>query len=86
MHACTCRLRCRSEGWDFDQRQLSLAYSAVTQGGKLLTSVMGRHWLVGDKMVPGVGCWVKAVGFATEPTATVLGKPSGYMVKVVSER
>jgi ribonucleotide monophosphatase NagD (HAD superfamily) len=75
-----------AENWDFDHRQLSLAYSTVTQGGKPLTSVMGRHWLVGDKMVPGVGCWVKAVGFATETTATALGKPSDYMVKVVSER
>jgi HAD superfamily hydrolase (TIGR01450 family) len=75
-----------TEDWDFDYQQLSLAYDAVTQGGKLLTSVMGRHWLVGDKMVPGVGCWVKAVEFATETTATTLGKPSDYMVKIVSRK
>ncbi len=75
-----------TEDWDFDYRQLSLAYDAVTQGGKLLTSVMGRHWLVGDKMVPGVGCWVKAVEFATETTALPLGKPSDYMAKIVSRK
>jgi len=75
-----------TEDWDFDYRQLSLAYDAVMAGGKLLTSVMGRHWLVGDKMVPGVGCWVKAVEFATNTTALTLGKPSDYMVKVVSRR
>jgi HAD superfamily hydrolase (TIGR01450 family) len=75
-----------TEDWDFDYRQLSLAFDAVTAGGKLLTSVMGRHWLVGNKMVPGVGCWVKAVEFATNTTATTLGKPSDYMVKIVSKR
>jgi len=75
-----------TEDWDFDYRQLSLAFDAVTAGGKLLTSVMGRHWLVGNKMVPGVGCWVKAVEFATNTTATTLGKPSDYMAKIVSRR
>lgn len=75
-----------TEDWDFDHKQLSLAYDAVTAGGRLLTSVMGRHWLVGDKMVPGVGCWVKAVEFATETTALTLGKPSDYMAKIVSGR
>jgi HAD superfamily hydrolase (TIGR01450 family) len=75
-----------TEDWDFDYRQLSLAYDAITQGGKLLTSVMGRHWLVGDKMVPGVGCWVKAVEFATETTALPLGKPSEYMAKIIATK
>lgn len=75
-----------TEDWDFDYHQLSLAFDAVTAGGKLLTSVMGRHWLVGNKMVPGVGCWVKAVEFATNTTATKLGKPSDYMAKIVSRR
>jgi arabinose operon protein AraL len=75
-----------TEDWDFDYRQLSLAFDAVMSGGKLLTSVMGRHWMVGNKMVPGVGCWVKAVEFAANTTATTLGKPSDYMAKVVSQR
>jgi len=75
-----------TEDWDFNYRQLSLAFDAVTAGGKLLTSVMGRHWMVGNKMVPGVGCWVKAVEFATNTTATTLGKPSDYMAKIVSRR
>jgi len=75
-----------TEDWDFDYRQLSLAFDAVMSGGKLLTSVMGRHWIVGNKMVPGVGCWVKAVEFATNTTATTLGKPSDYMAKIVSKR
>jgi arabinose operon protein AraL len=75
-----------TEDWDFDYRQLSLAFDAVMTSGKLLTSVMGRHWIVGNKMVPGVGCWVKAVEFATNTTATTLGKPSDYMVKIVSKR
>lgn len=75
-----------TEDWDFDYRQLSLAFYAVTSGGKLLTSVMGRHWMVGNKMVPGVGCWVKAVEFATNTTATTLGKPSDYMAKIVSKK
>jgi len=75
-----------TEDWDFNYRQLSLAFDAVTAGGKLLTSVMGRHWMVGNKMVPGVGCWVKAVEFATNTTARTLGKPSDYMAKIVSRR
>ncbi len=75
-----------TEDWDFDYRQLSLAFDAVTNGGKLLTSVMGRHWIVGNKMVPGVGCWVKAVEFATNTTATTLGKPADYMAKIVSRK
>ncbi len=75
-----------TEDWDFDYRQLSLAFDAITSGGKLLTSVMGRHWIVGNKMVPGVGCWVKAVEFATNTTATTLGKPSDYMAKIVSKK
>ena len=75
-----------TEDWDFDYQQLSLAFDAVTASGRLLTSVMGRHWLVGDKMVPGVGCWVKAVEFAANTTATTLGKPSDYMAKIVSRR
>ena len=32
-----------TEDWDFDYRQLSLAFDAVMCGGTLLTSVMGRH-------------------------------------------
>ena len=75
-----------TEDWDFDYRQLSLAFDAVMRGGRLLTSVMGRHWMVGNKMVPGVGCWVKAVEFAANATATTLGKPSDYMAKVVSQK
>jgi len=75
-----------TEDWDFDYRQLSLAFDAVVSGGKLLTSVMGRHWMVGNKMVPGVGCWVKAVEFAADTTAIALGKPSDYMAKVVSQK
>jgi arabinose operon protein AraL len=75
-----------TEDWDFDYRQLSLAFDAVRCGGKLLTSVMGRHWMVGNKMVPGVGCWVKAVEFAANTKATTLGKPSDYMAKVVSQK
>lgn len=75
-----------TEDWDFDYRQLSLAFDAIMSGGKLLTSVMGRHWMVGNKMVPGVGCWVKAVEFASNTTATTLGKPSDYMAKIVSKK
>jgi len=73
-----------TEDWDFDHKQLSLAKYAVESGGKLLTSVMGREWVVGGKMIPGVGCWVKAVEFAANTKAKCLGKPSNYMAKVVS--
>jgi HAD superfamily hydrolase (TIGR01450 family) len=75
-----------TEDWDFDYNQLSLAFDALMGGGKLVTSVMGRHWIVGNKMVPGVGCWVKAVEFAAKTSAIALGKPSYYMVKIVSQR
>ena len=75
-----------TEDWDFDYKQLSLAFKAIRDGGKLVTSVMGRHWIVGNKMVPGVGCWVKAVEFAAETSAITLGKPSNYMAKIVSRK
>lgn len=75
-----------TEDWDFDYKQLALAKEGVEEGGKLLTSVMGREWLVGDKMIPGVGCWVKAVEFTTKAKAKCLGKPSNHMVKIVSRR
>jgi len=72
-----------TEDWDFDYEQLTLAVDAVDKGGKLLTSIMGRKWQVGKKMIPGVGCWVKAVEFAANAKAKCLGKPSAYMRKVV---
>ena len=75
-----------TEDWDFDYRQLSLAVDGVESGGKLLTSIMGRHWRVGNKLIPGVGCWVKAVEFASSTSAICLGKPSDYMRKIVSSR
>ena len=75
-----------TEDWDFDYKQLSLAVDGVESGGKLLTSIMGRHWQVGNKLIPGVGCWVKAVEFASSSSAICLGKPSDYMKKIVSSR
>jgi HAD superfamily hydrolase (TIGR01450 family) len=75
-----------TEDWDFDYEQLTLAVNAVDGGGKILTSIIGRKWQVGDKWIPGVGCWVKAVEFATGARAKVLGKPSAYMRKVVRQR
>ncbi len=75
-----------TEDWDFDHEQLSLAMDAVEKGGKLLTSIMGRRWMVGKKLIPGVGCWVKAVEFAANTRAKCLGKPSAYMRKMVSRR
>ena len=75
-----------TEDWDFDYKQLSLATDGVEKGGKLLTSIMGRHWRIGDKLIPGVGCWVKAVEFAANTSAICLGKPSDYMRKIVSKR
>jgi hypothetical protein len=51
---------------------------------RLQVYMHARHWFVGDKMVPDVECWVKTIEFATETTALPLGKPSHYMVKVVS--
>jgi len=72
-----------TEDWDFNHQQLSLAMDAVRKGGKLLTSIMGRRWMVGDKMTPGVGCWVKAVEFAASTKAKSLGKPTVYMRKIV---
>jgi HAD superfamily hydrolase (TIGR01450 family) len=75
-----------TEDWDFDHKQLSLATEGVEMGGKLLTSIMGRHWQVGDKLIPGVGCWVKAVEFAANTSAMCLGKPSNYMRKIVLKR
>jgi len=74
-----------TEDWDFDHEQLSLAMEAVEKGGKLLTSIMGRRWMVGDKMTPGVGCWVKAVEFGANTRAKSLGKPSAYMRKIVKK-
>ncbi len=75
-----------TEDWDFDYQQLTLAVDAVDRGGKLLTSIMGRKWQVGDKWTPGVGCWVKAVEFAANARAKCLGKPSAYMGKIVRGR
>ena len=75
-----------TEDWDFDHEELSLAKYAIEGGGKLLTSIIGREWKVGDRMIPGVGCWVKAVEFAANTKAKCLGKPSNYMVKIVSRR
>jgi HAD superfamily hydrolase (TIGR01450 family) len=72
-----------TEDWDFDHEQLSLATDAVERGGKLLTSIMGRRWTVGNRMIPGVGCWVKAVEFAANTRAKCLGKPTSYMRKIV---
>lgn len=72
-----------TEDWDFDHEQLSLATDAIERGGELLTSIMGRRWTVGNKMIPGVGCWVKAVEFAANTKAKCLGKPSAYMRKIV---
>jgi len=75
-----------TEDWDFDYEQLTLAVEAVDKGGKLLTSIMGRKWFVGDRWTPGVGCWVKAVEFAARTKAKCLGKPSAYMRKIVKKR
>jgi HAD superfamily hydrolase (TIGR01450 family) len=75
-----------TEDWDFDYEQLTLAVNAVDNGGKLLTSIMGRKWQVGDKWIPGVGCWVKAVEFAASTRAKCLGKPTAYMRKIVKSK
>ena len=75
-----------TEDWDFDHEQLTLALEGVMKGGKLLTSIMGRKWQVGKRMIPGVGCWVKAVEFAAGTRAKCLGKPTAYMRKVVKRR
>jgi HAD superfamily hydrolase (TIGR01450 family) len=75
-----------TEEWNFCFPQLRLCFDAVRSGGRLLTSVLGRYWTFGKKLVPGTGSWVKAVEFTTDTTAMALGKPSDYMAKIVSEK
>jgi HAD superfamily hydrolase (TIGR01450 family) len=75
-----------TEDWTFCYRQLRIAFDAIRSGGRLLTSTLGRYWRVGNKLIPGTGCWAKAVEFAAETKSTSLGKPSDYMAKIVSQK
>jgi len=69
-----------AEDWKFSQKKLNLALDAVKRGAGLIGPVKGKYWWHKGRTVPGVGGWIAAIEWCTGTKATMLGKPSKWMI------
>jgi HAD superfamily hydrolase (TIGR01450 family) len=68
----------------FNYEKLSLASEAIKNGAKFLACAKGRYFTFGNKIIPGTGVLVKAVEYTSGKRATLLGKPSDYMLQTIN--
>ena len=62
------------EGWDY--AALNRAFRLVVDGADLIALQKNRYWRRGDGLALDAGPFVAALEYATERTATVVGKPA----------
>lgn len=69
---------------NFNIEKLREAYEILKNGAKFLASSYGRIFIKGNKIFPGAGTIVRAIEHMSGKKATVLGKPSDYMLSFLN--
>lgn len=70
---------------DFNYNKLKTAVNCLLNGAKFLTTARGRLFPFRRRMYPGTGAIVSAIEYATGKRASMIGKPSNFMVKLVKK-
>ncbi len=68
---------------NFNYQKLSLALEAMRKGAKLLVPSFGPLWPAYGKLLPGTGALVEPIETISGKKATLLGKPSEFMRKLI---
>jgi HAD superfamily hydrolase (TIGR01450 family) len=71
---------------EFDYADLRSAVLALQRGARLVASSRDRTYPMPDGMWPGAGSLVAAVEYASETTATIVGKPEPRLFETALDR
>lgn len=70
---------------NYNYEKMSLGLEAMQRGAQLLTPSYGLFFPTADGMKPGTAALLKPLEYMTGKRATVLGKPSQFMSKIVRQ-
>ncbi|MGD1906228.1 MAG: TIGR01458 family HAD-type hydrolase [Leptolyngbyaceae cyanobacterium] len=68
---------------EWDYRSLNRAFRLIMQGAELLALHKGKFWQWEAGLQLDIGAFVTGLEYATDQTATVVGKPSPFFFEIV---
>ncbi|MEE8391774.1 MAG: HAD-IIA family hydrolase [Anaerolineae bacterium] len=71
---------------DFDQHKLALVFKAIWGGAEFVATNLDPRVVTAGGLVPGTGCMIKAVAYATNKEPQVMGKPSSFAAEIALRR